>query len=75
MSENGWLETAHGFSSVELVEHPYENDIDLTHIAGPPLFGDVANPWCTSSRRGQAFCSARSRSTFPNESSQSVSTP
>ena len=25
---------AHGFSSVELVEHTYENEIDLTYIAG-----------------------------------------
>ena len=25
---------AHGFSSVELVEHSYENEIDLTYIAG-----------------------------------------
>ena len=25
---------AHGFSSVELIEHSYENEIDLTYIAG-----------------------------------------
>jgi len=25
---------AHGFSSVELVEHSYENEVDLTYIAG-----------------------------------------
>jgi hypothetical protein len=25
---------AHGFSSVQLVEHSYENEIDLTYITG-----------------------------------------